>query len=308
MDIPALANDKYRATLRSTYIDGVDTALNVTAIPPNLPTIVTVGWKTDYETKFRVEGTSGTNSSNYALTGITKISGYEGNIPENSAVNCLNNEDFFNQWGEQIAAVQEIAETVQEDSLSGWVNDTDTWVYVSASTFKIVGKDVTAKFSKGTRLKFTQTTVKYAVVIGSAFSTDTTVTIAVNTDYTIANAVITAPAYSYQASPQGYPTAFTTSIGKINILGKVVNEWGTSTFTAAGAIGELVKTVAFSLTYAVAPRVFSNLSGTTATAASQFLGIAAFSTTTDCQFMIRPNTTPGNPETITFNWMTQGYI
>lgn len=110
MDTPALANDKYRATLRSTFIDGVDTTLNVTAIPQNLPTIVTIGWNTIYETKFRVEGSSGTNSSNYALTGITKIAGYDGNLPENSAVNCLNNEDFFNQWGEQIAAVQEIAE------------------------------------------------------------------------------------------------------------------------------------------------------------------------------------------------------
>lgn len=110
MDIPALANDKYRATLRSTFIDGVDTTLNVTAIPQNLPAFITVGWNTVYETKFRVENVSGTNSSNYALTGVTKISGYDGNLPENLAVNCLNVEDYFNQWGEQIAAVQEIAE------------------------------------------------------------------------------------------------------------------------------------------------------------------------------------------------------
>lgn len=109
MDTPALANDKYRATLRSTFVDGVDTTLAVTAIPANLPTIVTVGWNTQYETKFRVEGTSGTNSSNYALTGIEKIAGFEGNIPENSAVNCLNNEDFFNQYGVLIEAAQEDA-------------------------------------------------------------------------------------------------------------------------------------------------------------------------------------------------------
>lgn len=102
MDTVALANDKYRATLRSTFIDGVDTTLSVTAIPTNLPTIVTVGWNTLYETVFRVEGTSGTNSSNYALTGITKIKGYAGNIPENSAVNCLNNEVFFNQYSSVI--------------------------------------------------------------------------------------------------------------------------------------------------------------------------------------------------------------
>lgn len=92
--------------------------------------------------------------------------------------------------------------------VDGWTLATDTWVYASASTFTIAGVDRTAMFPKGTRLKFTQTTAKYAVVVSSSFSTNTTVTIAVNTDYTIANAAITAPYYSYQASPQGYPGWF----------------------------------------------------------------------------------------------------
>jgi hypothetical protein len=46
------------------------------------------------------------------------------------------------------------------------------------------------------------------VVVASSFSTNTTVTIAVNTDYTIANAAISANYYSYQANPQGYPHWF----------------------------------------------------------------------------------------------------
>jgi len=90
----------------------------------------------------------------------------------------------------------------------GWVTSTDTWTYASASTFTIAGVDRTAVYTAGTRLKFTQTTVKYAVVVSSSFSTNTTVTIAVNTDYTIANAAITLPYYSYQANPQGYPGYF----------------------------------------------------------------------------------------------------
>lgn len=97
-----LANDKYRATLRSTFVDGVDTTLNVTAIPTNLPTLVTVGWNTQYETVFAITGTSGSNSSNYALTGLTKIKGYDGNLPENLAVNCLNHEEFFNQFAQVV--------------------------------------------------------------------------------------------------------------------------------------------------------------------------------------------------------------
>lgn len=90
----------------------------------------------------------------------------------------------------------------------GWVDDTArAWTYVSASTFTVTG-DQTAIFQKGTRLKFTQTTVKYAVVVASAFGAVTTVTIAVNTDYTIANASITANYYSYVENPRGYPDWF----------------------------------------------------------------------------------------------------
>lgn len=125
---PALANDKYRANLRSTYVDGVDTTLNVDAIPTNTPTYVTVGWNTIYETVFLITGTSGTNSSNYALTGLTKIKGYSGNLPEALAVNCLNHEEFFNQWADQIAAVQEIADAaagIADTVNSPWIDLAD---------------------------------------------------------------------------------------------------------------------------------------------------------------------------------------
>lgn len=93
-------------------------------------------------------------------------------------------------------------------SVDGWIGANETWTYASASTFTVAGVDVTSKYTKGTYLKFTQTTVKYAVVVASSFSTNTTVTIAVNTDYTIANAAISANYYSYQANPQGYPGWF----------------------------------------------------------------------------------------------------
>lgn len=119
---------------------------------------------------------------------------------------------------------------------SGWNKEDDTWVYVSASTFKITGKNVTAKFIAGTRLRFKQGgAYKYAVVISSAFSTNTTVTIAVNTDYTVDNAVITDNYYSYQSCPQGYPQwfAFTpawanltegsaTNVGAYSLIGKTL--------------------------------------------------------------------------------------
>jgi hypothetical protein len=97
---------------------------------------------------------------------------------------------------------------VLQGTLDGWIASTDTWTYASASTFTISGVDRTAIYTKGTKLKFTQTTAKYAVVVSSAFSTNTTVTIAVNTDYTVANAAITLPYYSYTDMPSDYPAYF----------------------------------------------------------------------------------------------------
>jgi hypothetical protein len=91
----------------------------------------------------------------------------------------------------------------------GWVDDTaTTWTYASASTFTVSG-DVTATFTKGTRIKLTQTGVKYFVVVGSSFGGgNTTVTITGGTDYTLANAAISANYYSYAVNPQGYPGWF----------------------------------------------------------------------------------------------------
>lgn len=93
----------------------------------------------------------------------------------------------------------------------GWTSTNETWTYASTTSFTVSG-DQTAKYAKGTRLKFTQTSVKYAVVVSSTYSSpNTTVNILQNNDYSIANASITSPHYSYQASPQGYPTFFNFS-------------------------------------------------------------------------------------------------
>lgn len=95
------ANDKYRANLRSTWIyDPAAGSLLVDAIPSNTPTLVVVGWGTEYETVFSVTGTSGSSAADYALTGVTRLRGYAGNLAENLAVNCLNNEEFFNQYSD----------------------------------------------------------------------------------------------------------------------------------------------------------------------------------------------------------------
>jgi hypothetical protein len=100
--------------------------------------------------------------------------------------------------------------TAYED---GWFDDQDeTWTYASASTFTITGVNKTAKYYVGVKLRWKQGGgYKYGVVASSAFSTDTTVTIIVNTDYTIANSAITDNWSSTVEGPLNFPAWFNWS-------------------------------------------------------------------------------------------------
>jgi len=92
----------------------------------------------------------------------------------------------------------------------GWVNaTTETWTFASSTTFTIAGVDKTSIYTRNTKIKLTQSaTVKYFVVTGSTFSTDTTVTITGGTSYTFTNNAVTQNYYSTAASPLGYPQSF----------------------------------------------------------------------------------------------------
>jgi hypothetical protein len=91
----------------------------------------------------------------------------------------------------------------------GWSPSDDTWTYVSSTSFKVAGKDLTAVFRKGTKIKLVQSSAwKYFYVVSSSYSTDTTVTITGGKDYTLANATITSPQYSYAQAPQTFPDRF----------------------------------------------------------------------------------------------------
>lgn len=107
-----------------------------------------------------------------------------------------------------IITLQTSGSILNNEVKTGWILDSDTWVYVSATQFKITGKDVTARFPVGTKIKSTQTTVKYFYVTAAVFSTDTTVTITGGSDYSLVNAAITDPYYSYVETPQGFPQWF----------------------------------------------------------------------------------------------------
>lgn len=91
------------------------------------------------------------------------------------------------------------------DSLYGWQRGTGTWTYASATTFTVPQADINL-MSPGTKIWLTQTTSKYWYVTSVS---GTTVTILANSDYTLANATITAPFFSNANTPVGFPDWFT---------------------------------------------------------------------------------------------------
>jgi hypothetical protein len=141
---------------------------------------------------------------------------------------------FFNMRGIKVSDLSSLAVLA-----TGWTSAGETFTYASSTTFTVAG-DQTAKYSIGTRIKLTQTTLKYFVVVASSYSSSTTVTVTGGTDYTLANATISDPYYSYSVNPQGYPGWFAytptwtatgsnpaigdgTIVGRFNVAGKVAN-------------------------------------------------------------------------------------
>jgi len=131
----------------------------------------------------------------------------------------------------------------------GWVSPPNPWVYVSANSFKIVGVDVTNRYTVGTKLSCTDAAAtKYFYVVSSAYAaSDTTVTITGGSDYTLSGGAITNPRFAFVENPYGFPGSFAftpgysgwaatpTMTGFLAARGKTLSLWlsvsGTSTNT-----------------------------------------------------------------------------
>jgi len=90
----------------------------------------------------------------------------------------------------------------------GWIKSAYPWVYVSPTSFKINGVDVTGTFAPSTRIKYNDGSIDYGTVASSTFSVNTTVNLIPNTSYSIANATLTDCYYSYD-NPPDFPARFT---------------------------------------------------------------------------------------------------
>ena len=134
---------------------------------------------------------------------------------------------------------------------NGWAPAGETWTYASANTVTVSG-DVRTRYPTGTKVKLTQTTVKYFYVTGAAYGApNTTLTLAGGSDYSIANAAVTANYLSYTVTPQGFPayhnfTPTLTQMASITVtvyyarfamIGKRVSIWTLIGATTAGTAG-----------------------------------------------------------------------
>lgn len=99
----------------------------------------------------------------------------------------------------------------EQPDKTGWIPVSDTWTYKTATTIT-VPSGAASIYKVGMGIRLTQTTVKYFYIVGVA---DTVLTVTGGSDYTLANATISA--VSYAPNPDtaiGFPRVFqyTTTI------------------------------------------------------------------------------------------------
>lgn len=123
------------------------------------------------------------------------------------------------QWADNVASTLAVSlndagtlKTTAVDTAStlkttGWIAVTDAWTYASGATTNVgtitVPTDATTTYQAGDKLQFTQSTVKYAIITKV---TATVLTVYMGTDYTIANAAISAISISRVKNPFGFNT------------------------------------------------------------------------------------------------------
>jgi hypothetical protein len=128
-----------------------------------------------------------------ALNGVTGSSGIS-EAPINGSPYVRQNAGWVSATGTSGAL-----------SVDGWTSVSDSWAYASASTITVPSGAANI-YSVGDRIKWTQTTVRYGVIVTVA---DTLLTIAVNTNYVVATpTAISNIYYSHEVSPLGFPQWF----------------------------------------------------------------------------------------------------
>lgn len=104
--------------------------------------------------------------------------------------------------------------TYNDSLYRNWIEVTDTWTYASASTITIP-TDGTTTYRVGMKIRLKQG-AGYKYYYGHTVAA-TLLTVAVNTDYVVANAAITDVAYSFASTPYGFPSEFNFAAAPTNL-------------------------------------------------------------------------------------------
>lgn len=248
---------------------------------------------------------------------------YSGNIGGGgaSSVSITDSGGYFS--GSDVeAALQEVGLTEE----SGWMEISDSWSYATASTIT-VPSDATTKYSPYMRVRFKQGGgYKYYVIRSVAA---TTLTVAINDDYVVANSAITNIAVSHLDVPLDFPmsfgftpswTNFTTTDATIAIKYSIaasglVHIFGYVTFGASTAItgsppsfGLPISHDTYSVTYAAS----SGLARYQDVGTNQYYGITTMLSDTLYFNLIDASstyaTTTGISSTTPFTWASTDMI
>jgi len=123
-----------------------------------------------------------------------------------------------------------------QGTVDGWISANETWTYASATTIT-VPSGAASKYAKGDKIKLTQTTVKYFYIIKVE---DTVLTVTGGSDYTVANAAISANYYSHQENPLGFPAFFNFTSTLATDTGTITTETHSVYFKVVGRMVTLL--------------------------------------------------------------------
>jgi len=190
-------------------IDRVD--VNGTATPTLEETVVGVVSSTNLINCTRgVEGTAQAHSAGAVVEVLFTAAGWnkvvDWGLVEHSQLGVHDKTKVVDLTTAQTLTNKTLTSPLFNGTVDGWISANETWTYASASTIT-VPSGAAAKYAVGDRIRWKQGAgYKYGVLVAVA---DTLLTIAVNTDFTVATpTAITDNYYSHQISPIGYPQWF----------------------------------------------------------------------------------------------------
>lgn len=222
---------------------------------------------TNPQSTWTISVNNGTALKDVTLADILKV------LSQLSGESSPANADSILLWDASASEVNQVTLSNLYKGMAdnGWITSEETWTYSSADSptfIASVNADMTAKLSAGCRVKLTQTTDKYFIVtaVGSFSGGATLITLYGGTDYTLANAAITSPFYSYMRIPQGFPMSPDKWSVKVTDTSQRQQATPTqNTWYNLGSISISIPIGSWKVSYRVFAQVISNAAQTAAT-------------------------------------------